>query len=333
MRELQTLTHRQTLDILADSVNMPSDVIARISQSRPDPNRPDEPTPPLAVPGAFSAALDELIAEKGPDGPQRDVIRSRWASYDRVVALGRTSFLMAYMLGGDISIPRPRRLHEHTQSELNIHSEYMADLFTDPRDRILPVAHFMKDIGKSYAVATHPERRNKDQTVHNSWVTGRLLRDSNLTSDEQQVVLLHVEEETIGRALKRHTEKGVPLEDVLQKGRADLQGLLDRCPDDYRDRFMFQLAGITFSDMAAHTQRAFYTSAEDGWVHQDVTDSDRYVNGNPARGETNNSLDRLFSEAPEDRHAIRFRGAGRIAVIRGLFPEHYEQFVSQVDNV
>lgn len=332
MGELLTLTQRQAIDILANFQDMPDDIIARISQSRPHPDRPNEPTPPLVVPEAFSAALDDLITEKGPDGPQRNVLHSRWATYDRIVAIGRTSVLMAHMLGGDINIPRPRLLHEHTQSELNIHSEYLAGLFTDPRDGVMPVAHFMKDIGKSYAVATHPERRSKDQGIHNRWMTARLLADSNLDADQRAVVQLHVEEESIGWALRKHTEKGVPLEDVLQKARADLQNLLDRCPDNYRDRFMFQLAGVTFSDMAAHTQRAYHIRAADGQVHQDVTDKDRYIYGDPANGETNMTLDRLFSEAPEDREAIRFRGAGRIAVIQGLFPDYYEQFVSQVDN-
>lgn len=332
MSELHTLSERQAVGIFANSLIMPDDVIERIAQSRPHPSNPDEQTPPLVVPEAFGAALDELIAEKGPDGPQRDTIHSRWASYDRVVALGRTSVLMAHMLGGDINIPRPRVLHEHTQSELNIHSEYMAGLFTDPRDRVMPVAHFMKDIGKSYAVAIHPQRSSREQGVHNRWIARRLLRDSNLTTDEQAVVQLHVEEEVIGWTIRQHTEKGMPLEDALRKGRADLQNLIDRCPDDYRDRFLFQLAGVTFSDMAAHTQRAYHIRASDGQVRQDVTGKDRYINGNPASGETNMTLDRLFSEDPEDRGAIRFRGAGRIAIIQGLFPEHYEQFVSQVDN-
>ncbi|HEU4914209.1 MAG TPA: hypothetical protein VFT16_02260 [Candidatus Saccharimonadales bacterium] len=332
MSELQTLTQRQALDVLADPRDMPDDIVARISLSRPHPDSPFEQTPSLVVPEAFSAALDDLIAEKGPDGPQRDTLHSRWATYDCVVALGRTSILMAHMLGGDVSIPRPRLLHEHTQSELNVHSEYFTGIFKDPRDRVMPVAHFMKDIGKSYAVATHPEKKNKDQGIHNSWVTARLLQDSNLNADERTVVQLHVEEESIGWALKSHTEKGFPLEDVLQKTRADLQSLLDRCPDDYRDRFMFQLAGITFSDMAAHTQRAYYTSARDGRIYQDVTDGDRYIHGDPANGETKKTLDRLFSEAPEDKDAIRFCGVGRIAVIQGLFPDHYEHFVSQADN-
>src|SRR6266545_6802763 len=143
MSELHTLTERQATDILASSLFIPNEAIARIAQSQPHPDRPDEPTPPLVVPEAFSAALDELIEEKGPDGPQRNTLDSRWATYDRVVALGRTSVLMARMLGGDINIPRFRVLHEHTQSELNIHSEYMAGLFTDPRDRVMPVAYFM----------------------------------------------------------------------------------------------------------------------------------------------------------------------------------------------
>jgi hypothetical protein len=333
MSELYTLTERQATDILANSVIMPDDVIERITLSRPHPDCPDEQTPPLVVPEAFSVALDELIAEKGPDGPQRDTLLSRQACYDRVVALGRTSVLMAHILGGEIDLPRPRVLHEHTQSALNIHSEYMADLLTDPRDRVVVVAHFMKDIGKSYAVAIHPERSCRDQGIHNPWVTQRLLRNSNLTADEQAVVLLHVEEATIGWTLRQHTEKGMSLEDVLRKGRADLQNLLDRCPDDYRDRFMFQLAGVTFSDMAAHTQRAYHIRTPDGQVQQDVTNRDRYIDGDPANGETKKTLDRLFSEAPGDRNAIRFRGAGRIAVIQGLFPDHYEQFVSQVDNV
>jgi hypothetical protein len=86
-------------------------------------------------------------------------------------------------------------------------------------------------------------------------------------------------------------------------------------------------------DMAAHTQRAYYIRASDRQVRQDVTDKDRFIDGNPANGETNMTLDRLFSEAPEDSDAIRFHGAGRIAVIQGLFPDHYEHFVSQVDDV
>jgi hypothetical protein len=330
MSELHTLSERRATDILAGSLFIPDEIIA---QSRPHPNHPDELTPSLVVPEAFSAALDDLIAEKGPDGPRKNTLHSRWASYNRIVALGRTSVLMAHMLGGDINVPRPRLLHEHTQSELNIHSEYMASLFSDPRDRVMPVAHFMKDIGKSYAVAIHPERRSKDQGIHNSWMTARLLKDSNLNTDERTVVQLHVEEEIIGWTLRQHTEKGMPLEDALRKGRADLQKLLDRCPDDYRDRFMFQLAGVTFSDMAAHTQRAYYIRASDRQVRQDVTDKDRFIDGNPANGETNMTLDRLFSEAPEDSDAIRFHGAGRIAVIQGLFPDHYEHFVSQVDDV
>lgn len=333
MNELHALSERQAITILANAPIMPDEVVARIALSRPYPDSPDKPTPPLVVPEAFSAALDDLIAEKGPDGPQRDIAHSRRATYERVVALGRTSVLMAHMLGGDITIPRPRLLHEHTQSELNIHSEYLSGMFTDPRDRVLPAAHFLKDIGKSYAVAIHPERRSKEQGVHNSWMTARLLKDSTMSLAEKEVVQLLVEEEIIGWTLRQHTEKGTPLDDALRKGRADLQGLLDRCPDDYRDRFMLQIAGVTVSDMAAHTQRAYYTSAQDGLIWQDVADNDRYIDGDPANGETEMTLDRLFSEAPEDKMHLRFRGSGRIAVIRGLFPDHYEQFVSQVDNV
>lgn len=331
--KLSVLSERQTIDILADSMLMPDHIIARIAQSRPHPDRPSDPTPSLVVPEAFGAALDKLIAEKGPNGPQRDVRESRLATYNHVVTLGASSILMAHILGGDIDIPRPRVLHEHTQSALNIHSEFMAGLYTDPRDRVLPAAHFMKDIGKPFAVAVHPERRSKDQGTHNSWMTARLLEDSNLDMDERTVTQLYVEEGIIGWALRQHTEKGAPLEDILRKARADLRVLLDRCPDAYRDRFMFQLAGTTFTDMAAHTQRAYYVNASDGQVHQDVTDADRYIDGDPANGETKKTLDRLFSEAREDRNTIRFKGAGRIAVIRGLLPDHYEQFVSEIDNV
>lgn len=333
MGELQTLTHQQTIDILADSRVIPDDIIARIALSRPHPNRSNEPTPPLVDPEAFSQALDKLIEDKGPTGPHRETYASRLATYNHIAALGSSSILMAYMLGGNISIPRDRVLHEHTQSALNIHSEHMAELYTDPRDRVMPVAHFMKDIGKSYAVATHPERRSSEQGIHNRWVANRLLRDSSLISDERIVTELHVEEEITGWALRQHTERGVPLDDVLQKARADLRALLNRCPDDYHDRFMFQLAGATFADMAAHTQRAHYVSAADGQEYQDVADRDRYVGGVPANGETNMTLDRLFSEAPEDRGTVRFKGAGRIAVIQGLFPDHYEHFVSQASDV
>jgi len=331
--KLQRLSQRETIAILADSPDIPDDIVARINRSRPCPDRPYGPTLPLVVPEAFNMALDNLIADKGPAGSQHTVFESRWASYDHVVALACSSILMAHMLAGEISIPRPRLLHEHTQSVLNIYSEYMADLFTDPRDSVVPIAHVLKDIGKSFAVAIHPERSNKDQAVHNEWITRRLLADSNLNADQRKVIELHVEEKIVGWALAAYTEKGIPLEDVLQKGRQELQSLFGRCPADYRGRFKFQLAGTTFADMAAHTQKAYFISAADGHIYQDVTDADRYIWGDAANGETEMTLDRLFSEAPEDAGRVRFRGAGRIAVIQGLFPEHYEQFISEVDNV
>jgi hypothetical protein len=332
MSELRTLGYQETVAILAGPWDISDGLVARIGLSRPDPAYPGPELPALVAPGAFNQALETLMTDKGPAGLQKELSASRRATYDHMVALGSSSLLMAHMLAADIPIPRPRRLHEHTQSALNIHAEYMTELYQEPRDRLLPAIHFFKNIGMSYAVPIHLASRNKDQAVHNSWVTTRLLESSILSPDEKTVVQLHVEEEAIGRTLRQYTEKGRPFDEALAEGHSALQGLLSRCPASYRDRFMFQLAGVTFADMAAHTQRAYYVSAEDGTIRQNVTDRDRYKDGDVTRGETNNTLDRLFSEAHEDARAIRFKGAARIAVIRGLFPEHYEQFVSQITS-
>ena len=150
--------------------------------------------------------------------------------------------------------------------------------------------------------------------------------ESVLSSDEKKVAELLVEEDAIGRALRAHGEKDVPLAETLSKALPRVKDLYDRCPDDYRDRFMLQLAASTFIDMAAHTQRAYFTDAGTRREQQDVLDHDRYKSDGE---ETMMTLDRLFSEAPGHQGAILFQQPKHIAVLRGLFGELAEQFVVQ----
>lgn len=319
----EAISLEQTLEILNGPRRIPNEITARVEE-RLDSNAP------LVDADTFSTAVAGLIADKGRSRTVNPA-ESRRATFEHIVLLGSSSLEFATQLAGDIQIPRPRRLHEHDQSAQNIHDEFFAPIFTDPRDRVLPAAHFLKDSGKAHCVALNKygPRASKDQAVHNMRMTGNLLEvvdSAILTADDKKVAELLVEENVTGWALRNHSEKGAPLEDVLRRAMPEIKSLYDRCPDDYKDRFMLQLAASCFIDMAAHTRRARYIDAGTQRVRQDVLHRDRYKRSGE---ETMMTLDRLFSEAPEYQGAVLFHQPKHIAVLRGLFGEVAEQFIVQ----
>lgn len=264
---------------------------------------------PLANAERLNQAVTRLAA--APPTIERNARLAN--TFDVIVLLASCSLEMAWQQAGDIAIPRPRRLHEHEQSTLNVLDEYLLDELTDPRDRVVRIAVALKDIGKAYCVAV--TGANWEQGQFNSRVLGNLMASVSpdvLSPDEQTVVSLLVREESIGRALRGHAEEGLTLDEVLTVAQAGLAELRDQCPAGYRDRFDRYLYCGYLADAAAHTQRAYYLDAATGGVCRDVTDADR------ATGYT---LDGLFSEDPAHSGSLVFRQPAHLAVLRELFAQ------------
>ena len=80
---------------------------------------------PLVNTEAFNERMAAFIHQKGPSGPIRTTEDSRAQTFKHHVQLEACSLELATLHAGDLAIPRPRRLHEHNQSSINIHSEFL----------------------------------------------------------------------------------------------------------------------------------------------------------------------------------------------------------------
>jgi hypothetical protein len=312
---VHAISYEQTVDILTGPRDIPIDVTARVESML------NEGTPIIDV-ERFSEFVTGLMVER-PSNPDA-VIESNFRS---VVMLGSCSIEMAWQQAGDVHIPRPRRLHEHNQSVLNTFDRVFAVDFTDPRDRLLKPMFSLQDGGKAHCVAlTDPNdrRRSRNQAVHNARMANNVLDplpSDVLTLDERTVIKLLIQQASVGTALYRHSEKDMPLDDVVAKAEVELNRLREQCPPEYRDRFDDYLLVSYLTDAGAHTQRARYKDAATGEVRPDVMPEDRF---NLDGSETNMSLDRIFSEAPEDMTTLKLFQPKHLAVMRRLFPNHYQ---------
>lgn len=314
MRQVNAITHEQTVDILSGPREIPRDITYRVEQLL------HEGTPIVNV-DQFSEFITSLNVER-----PADIADAIEANYQRVVALGACSLEMAWQQAGDISIPRPRRLHEHNQSVLNTFDRVFASEFTDPRDKLLRPMFALQDGGKAHCVALADptdRRRSRHQAIHNARVADNVLNplpSDILTKDEKAVIKLLIQQSSIGSALYRHSEKDRPLDEVVAAAGGALDELRQQCPPTYRDRFDDYLLVSYLTDAGAHTQKARYKDAATGEVLADVSHENRF---NSDGTETMHSLDRLFSEAPEDVDTLRLFRPKHLAVMERLFPNHY----------
>jgi hypothetical protein len=315
---IQSLSYEQTVDILTGPHDIPADVTGRVETML------TEETPIVDI-DRFSEFVVGLTVEA-----PNDTTAAIEANYSSVVMLGSCSIEMAWQQAGDIAIPRPRRLHEHNQSVLNTFDRVFAAQFIDPRDRLLRPMFAFQDGGKAHCVAlatiADPSDpiKSRNQAVHNyrfaENVFGHLPNDV-LSQEEKTVAILLIQQTAIGTALYRHAEKGIPLDEVVSAAAAELNRLREQCPPEYRDRFDDYLLVSYLTDAGAHTQRARYTDAATGEVRPDVMPEGRF---NPDGTDAMRTLDRLFSEAPDDMNTLKLYQPKHLAVMRRLFPNHYE---------
>lgn len=313
----QPISYEQTIDILAGPRDIPADVTTRVEAML------DEGTPIVDV-GWFGEFVTSLMIERSSDP---DTIVE--ANFQGIVTLGSCSVEMAWLQAGDVHIPRPRRLYEHNQSVLNTFDRVFAAEFTDPRDRLLRPMLPLQDGGKTHGAALallanpNDPRPSRNQAEHNARMANNVLDSlpsDVLTANERTVIKLLIQQSSVGTALYRHSEKGKPLDDVVVEAEAELNLLREQCPLEYRDRFDDYLLVSYLADAGAHTQRARYKDASTGDVLPDVLPENRF---NPDGSETMMTLDRIFSEAPEDTDTLKLYQQRHLAVMKRLFPDHY----------
>jgi len=306
---VQPLSHEQTVGILNGPRNIPGDATNRIESMLTD-------GVPIVDIDRFSEVIVGLTVE-APASTDEAID----ANYHSIVALGSCSLEMAWLQAGDVYIPRPRRLYEHNQSALNTHDRVFGALMTDPRDRLLKPMFSLQDGGKTHAAAlallANPAdpRPSRGQAVQNNRIADNVLDPlppDILTTDEKTVIKLLIQQTSIGTALYRHSEKDVPLDEVITDAEAELDRLREQCPPEYRDRFDDYLLVSYLTDAGAHTQRARYKDVATGEVRVDVLPENRF---NP---------DGLFSEAPDDMATLKLFQPKHLAVMRRLFPNHYQ---------
>lgn len=315
MMTVRPISYEQTIDILTGPREIPADVTARVEEML------DSDTPIIDV-DRFSEFVTSLM-----DTRDNKLDAAIEANFKSIVMLGSCSVEMAWQQAGDVHIPRPRRLHEHNQSVLNTFDRVFSADFTDPRDRLLGPMFALQDGGKAHCVALadpSDTRKNRNQAIHNIRMANNVLDPLSpdiLSVDERTVIKLLIQQTSIGGALYRHSEKDMPLDEVAGKAEVELDNLRRQCPPEYKDRFDDYLLASYLTDAGAHTQRALYTDAATLEVRPDVTTENRF---NSDGTETMKSLDRIFSEAPEDTSTLKLFQPKHLAVMRRLFPSHYE---------
>lgn len=312
---VQPISPEQTVDILSGPREIPADITARVEAML------TEGVPIIDI-DRFSEFVAGLTVEV-PLDPNAAIE----ANYKSIVTLGSCSVEMAWQQAGDIHIPRPRRLHEHNQSVQNTFDRVFAAQFTDPRDRLLKPMFGLQDGGKTHCVALADPadpRKSRNQAVHNVRMANNVLDplpSDVLTADEKAVIKLLVQQASIGGALGKHYDKGVPLDEAVAPAQIELDRLREQCPPEYKDRFDDYLLVSFLVDAGAHTERARYKDAASGEVLPDVLPENRY---NPDGTETNMTLDRIFSEAPEEMTTLKLFRPEHLAVMRRLFPNYYQ---------
>jgi hypothetical protein len=310
----QPLTYERTVEILTGPREIPADITARVEEML------TEGTPIVDV-DRFGEFVVGLMVEV-----RRAPAEAIEEHYQSIVKLGSCSIEMAWQQAGDIHIPRPRRLHEHNQSVLNTYGRVFAADFTDPRDRLLKPMLALQDGGKAHCVALadpNDRRRSRNQAIHNNRIADNVLSplpSHILTDAEKKVVKLLIRQTSIGTALMRHYEYDTPLDHVVREAEAELNELRDQCPHDYRDRFDDYLLVSYLADAGAHTQRAQFKDAATGQICWDVLPEHRF---NADGSETMMTLDRIFSDSPEDKGALKLFQPKPLAVMQRLFPNHY----------
>lgn len=310
MSELPTISQEQTCEILAGPREIPSIIRTQIGERL-------ESGMPLANMDSF----DELIAEQMNTSHKVERKAIFEATTKQIIALGSTSVLMAWMLAGDIKIPRPRRLHEHNQSVANV----MEDTFgaqLDERDRILrPVGMIFQDGGKSYGVAIDGHSRN--QSKYNLEVAQNILPHSSaLTESQKKAINLLAATDVLGPAIHAYNDKGVPLDEVIAKAEEKLIMLYREFPEEYVDRLEAYVDMAYRSDAGAHTQHpaARHVNMETGELQVDVTDENRAFRSKKGKQMT---LDRIFSEEQSDHGKLRFYREKDLEIVRHLLPKIY----------
>ncbi|HEV2403682.1 MAG TPA: hypothetical protein VGS08_05795 [Candidatus Saccharimonadales bacterium] len=315
------LSPEQTIDILSGPRVVPADVTDRVEAML------NEGIPIVDV-DRFSEFVTSLMVET-PSDPNQAIAEN----YQSIVTLGSCSLEMAWQQAGDIHIPRPRRLCEHNQSVLNTYDRVFAATFTDPRDRLIKPMLSLQDGGKAHGVAValladpNNPRPNRNQAIHNNRVAANVLAPvpaDVLSVDEKKVIKLLVQQTALGKALRKHHEKGVPLDEAVAEAEEELNRLRKQCPPAYKDRFdVYSVVGFLV-DAGAHTRRALYTDAATGEVRPDVLPENRFK---PDGSETMMTLDRLFSEVPDNMGKLKLHHPNHLAVMHRLFPgqtDYYE---------
>lgn len=309
MRELAALDLNESYAILTGPREIPTEIVEQTEERLTAGE-------PLVNVDRFNRVVAGLITED-------ELPPERIAAY--MVLLASCSEIMAHQLAGDLALPRRRRLHEHNQSVLYMYSTYFAKRFNEPLDHILPVGFVFQDGGKAHAVAATGS--NKAQAEHNTRFTNNLLEalwPETLSDDGKTVIELLVGQTAIGRALYRHAERNIPLDEAVAPAQEQLNRLRQACPAKYAHRFEEYLLVSYFADASAHTQRAQYYDLETNEFRPDVIDTDRFA-VDPYSGkrvDRMRSLDRLFVE---DTPTPRLFQPAHLAIMRELFPTHYSE--------
>lgn len=312
MNKLKPISQEQTREILAGPREIPLGITAQIAE------RLEEGLPLVNM-----DSFDGLIAEQMdiPHKADREAIFT--ATTRQIIALGSTSLLMAWMLAGDIRIPRPRRLHEHNQSVANVMQDTFGDHLNE-QDRILrPVGMIFQDGGKSYGVAV--EGHSKNQDIYNRQVVQNILPHSSaLNENQKKIISLLSTTDIIGPAIRAYNDKDVPFDEVIAKAEEKLIRLYREFPEEYADRLEVYIDIVYRSDAGAHTQHpaACHVNMETGALQVDVTDENRAFRSKKGKQMT---LDRLFSEAPNDHGKLRFYREKDLEIVRRLLPTIYSE--------
>jgi hypothetical protein len=309
------------MEILAGPRDIPPDIIQEIT-TRLDNGMP------LVSPPEF----DEFVETSLDESPKANLHEAIENTARRVVKLGSTSVYMAHMLAADMWVssahgpkrtsPRARRLSEHNQSVTNVYESTFAHDLDQDRDGILRVyLTALQDIAKTYCTAREGDSKNQ-KTYHLAFLGNILPHVETLSSDQKEVIELLTLNDMIGSAMRRYQDKGQPFEEVMADAEAKMDDLRRRFPDIYKDRVEQYVDVVFRADAGAHTQHpaAQYVDMATGQIMPDVTDEDRKRTNSKGLPLT---LDRLFSETPEDHGKLRLHRPKDLEVVRRLLPSIY----------
>lgn len=311
MAERLSISKEQATEILSGSSTIPHEIVGEIGDRL-------KTNAPLVDDDAFNSFVEAHMKAPYESGVNKLARRTS----RQVIELGATSVYMAYMLAGDIKIPRPRRLGEHNQTVTNVLENTFGRQLQQPRDRILRVfSTVFQDGGKSYGVAV--DGSSKNQKTHNLAVMRNILpRTEVLSGDAKRVFeLLHLKD-MVGTAIRKYHDKNMPFEEVIVEAEQEMDELRREFPSSYKDRADMYVDIAYRSDAGAHTQHpaARYVDIKTGRTMADVTNADRKVISSKGLPMT---LDRLFSEAPANRGKLRFHRPKDLEVMRRLLPSIY----------